>query len=244
MATRYQWLILQDGNLPLQPDGGVTSAPHQCTTTLVWPCDSSPTRHNSLVIDPCFTSAGYAEADRRLQQLGASWNDIGTYFESHLHLDHCLLVPQNPTAWSWLRARSQSFAGWSAYDHARSPLRDLELVPCPGHAPELLAVRIQHPLGEVWIVSDAILSRQWLTAWQYYWPNIYDSQEVRETWRSVARILAWADWIVPGHGPPFRVDMELLTELAAGFPGAEQHLACSDVLQTLEERSLRLRSVL
>lgn len=239
MTQHYQWLILQDGQLPLQPDGTITAVPHQCTTTLVWPVESPPTRHHSLLVDPCFTAGGFAEANGRLQQLGACWQDIGCYFESHEHYDHCLLVPQNASAWSWLRARSQTFAGWSVYDPACKPLPDLELVPCPGHAPELRAVRFPSPLGEVWITSDAILSRQWLAAWQYYWPNVYDEQEVRQTWRSVARILATADWIIPGHGPPFRVDLELLTELIANFPQAEYQRDCPDVLRTLQSRAWR-----
>ena len=39
---KYQWTILQDGHLPLQLDGRVSSEEHVCTVTLIWPLDALP----------------------------------------------------------------------------------------------------------------------------------------------------------------------------------------------------------
>ena len=66
--------------------------------------------------------------------------------------------------------------------------------------------------GTTWIVGDAILGEDWLRAWRYYWPNGYGPDEIVETWRSVARILSMADVVIPGHGPPFRVDISLMSD--------------------------------
>jgi hypothetical protein len=81
-----------------------------------------------------------------------------------------------------------------------------------------------------------VLDRQWLEAWQYYWPNGYAMPEIVETWRSVAKIVATADTIVPGHGPPIRVDAELVHGLAQGFTNAEYARECPDVLASLKRR--------
>ena len=82
---RYQWAILQDGQLPLKVDGRVTREQHLCTVTLIWPRAASPSRDNSLIVDPCFSADTIVEAEARLQQLDASLDSIGYFFETHGH---------------------------------------------------------------------------------------------------------------------------------------------------------------
>jgi hypothetical protein len=62
----YQWLILQDGSLPLKADGRRNAEEHVCTSVLVWPAGSAPTSQNSLLVDPCFSRSGMQLAQQRL----------------------------------------------------------------------------------------------------------------------------------------------------------------------------------
>jgi hypothetical protein len=55
--------------------------------------------------------------------------------------------------------------------------------------------------------------------------------------RSVARIVARAESIIAGHGPPFHVDADLLPVLIQRFSCPEYASQYSDVLDALERRS-------
>ena len=241
MSTRlaqYSWLILQDGNLPLRPDRQITTAGHVCTVTLIWPHGERPTCDNSLVVDPCFSSRGWRTAIERLASVGATPADIGFYYECHRHGDHRLYVPDDRLHVS----RGRDDLSWKSLDQQRPAFPGVAFPHCPGHAEELRAVQFLDQLGELWIASDAVLDRHWLDAWQYYWPNGYAMPEIVETWRSVAKIVATADTIVPGHGPPILVDAELVHGLAQGFSNAEYARECPDVLATLKRCYEELRS--
>lgn len=227
---RLQWSILQEGNLPLRPDRRAIPGAHICTVVLIWPEGRPPARDNALVIDPCFNVRGWEAAVGRLADLGAAPTDIGFYFECHPHGDHRLLIPgQDPLA----SGRCSDELTWERLDDPASHLPAIEIVSCPGHHARMRCLRFSDQEGEVWIASDAVLDREWLVAWEYYWPNQYSMPDVIETWKSVARIVAAADVIVPGHGAPIRVDAELLHELVERFPLAEYAAECPDVLATL-----------
>lgn len=237
---RHQWLILQDGNLPLCPDGQLTATEHVCTATLVWPDGEPLTQENSVVIDPCFSSTGWQTALQRLASIGATPADIGFFFEGHQHADHRLQIPQ---ANSFLQWRRSNRVNWQRLDARSTGLPDIASVACPGHEVDLHALQFQNHSGQVWIASDAVLNRDWLVTWGYYWPNIYSGQEIVATWKSVAKIVVAADTIIPGHGPPIYVDAELLTELIKRFPGAEYANRCPIVPRMLKRRLAQLRCI-
>jgi glyoxylase-like metal-dependent hydrolase (beta-lactamase superfamily II) len=240
----YQWLILQDGRLPLTPRGRHEPVEHVCTATLVWPADGPPSPANSLVVDPCFTASGLREATERLSARGLTFDHIGYYLESHPHYDHVLQVPEPALRFGQPGFRLESVARWrQVANDVPHILPDVEALSLAGHAPDLTALRIATAEGEVWVVADAILNRNWLTAWMFYWPNGYDRFEIAETWRSVARILATADVVIPGHGPPIRVDAGLVEELVEGFPRAKCAGDCPEVVERLRERLGRLNSI-
>lgn len=231
----YQVLVLQTGSLPLRPDGTITSVPHACTATLVWREDESPTPGNSVVIDPAFNAAGWRQAEAAIQQRGGGMESIGQFFETHGHADHVFEVLDS-------RARAAADAlGWRA---ARAPARlaepigwpGISALPCPGHAPDLRALEVPTGDGRVAIAGDAILDREWLLAWEVYWPNGYGVEEIVETWRSLAALLERAEIVVPGHGPPIRIDAELLENLLASFPVAAHSADCPDVPIRLRRR--------
>lgn len=237
----YQWILLQNGSLPLKPDQQFTSEPHVCSATLVWPVDTAPAETNSLVVDPCFSTSGLTFAVRQLSALGASLEDIGFFFETHGHGDHVLNIrPRSSAAsshWSTRQWRRWTVSAQQDLDATRG----IQPISCPGHADDLQALRFATREGETWIVGDAILDLQWLRLWQYYWPNMYGRDDVLQTWRTVAEILAHANVVIPGHGPPFAVDAALLEELVGGFTHAEHHEHCADVVDRLRHRLAALR---
>jgi glyoxylase-like metal-dependent hydrolase (beta-lactamase superfamily II) len=233
----YQWLILQDGSLPLKPEGRRSEEEHVCTSTLLWPAGTNPTRANSILIDPCFNAAGWEGAERRLRERDFGWDCIGFYFETHQHYDHVLRLPARESTAQTRCFASGTQPGWIRLTQDElSSFPGISLVSCPGHAPDLRALRCDTADGEIWIVGDAILDREWLVRWMFYWPNRYEGSEVAETWRSVSTILETASMVIPGHGPPILVDAELLQGLLEHFPKAFQSPKCPEVASSLRRR--------
>lgn len=224
MTMSYQWIILQTGSLPLRPNGRRQSCHHACTSVLVWPEGQTPTADNAVLTDPCFTLSGHHGAAFVLRQLGTSFAELAQVFETHQHGDHMLYLPPPESPLHFRAFRPGTLDG-------------LRLVPCPGHSEDMTALDFTSAGRAVWVVGDAVLDEEWLRAWGYYWPNAYDAAEVVQTWRSVARIVAAADTIVPGHGPPFDVTPALARELLAAFPRAEFAASCPDVAETLRRRA-------
>jgi len=234
---RCQWLIIQNGSLPLRPDGRTELVEHICTSTLVWPADGEPSTANSIVVDPCFGSSGFENAVRRLSDMNASLGDIGYCLETHQHYDHVSNLTMAGSPLTECDVESGNMPRWVPVGPDDSmPLPGVELVNCPGHDPDLMALRFDAVDGETWIVGDAILDQQWLLAWLFYWPNRYLRDEIVETWRSVAKILETAQVVIPGHGPPIHVDADLLQTLIDRFPHAPHADRCPDVVEALRNR--------
>ncbi len=222
---RFQWAILQHGSLPLRPSGAISHAvEHRCTCTLLWPEKESPSPRNTVLADPCFTVDGYNAAFGLLHELHLSLEHAGRVFVTHQHMDHLPGWPGEP---SDLRL-------WP-FDPAAAP-DGLRAVHCPGHEAGLYALVFRSDADEeVWVVGDAVLDEDWLSAWGCYWPNGYAREEIIETWRSVAKIVASADTIVPGHGDPIRVTPFLVRQLIERFPKSFA-LECPEVISVLESR--------
>ncbi len=227
----YRWLILQDGSLPINPDGTRNvGTPHRCTCTLVWPEGASPAPGDTLVVDPSLDGPGYGEAVLRLRTVGIAWQGVGRHLVTHPHGDHRV------------RGRETDLCGCGQVFAVREAgeLSGLQVVPCPGHHERHVAVRFASRDGDTWVTGDAILGEDWLRAWQYYWPNGYRREEIAQTWRTVAAVLSHADLVIPGHGPPVRVTRELLADLIEGFGRAEYHKDCLEVRGLLEGRMGRM----
>ena len=238
---RYQWTILQDGQLPLKVDGRVTREPHLCTVSLIWPQATTLSPANSLIVDPCFSEDTIEDAETRLQQVDASLDRIGYFLETHGHFDHKLLVPRGTSARKRAGVTKRRAPKWKPLSENRGAFPGVDVIACPGHAADLQVLSFRGANGVVCVVSDAILNREWLLAWQYYWPNVYAPAEIMETWRSLGNILTIADTVIPGHGPPISVTAELLRELIDSFPRAEYGSRCPEVVGVLNQRLEDLR---
>lgn len=231
-ASFYQWMILQEGQLPLLPDGRVLPlAEHVCSVILIWPIDEKPQPSNSLIVDPCFSARGYRLAKHKLSQIGASLLDIGFFFVTHGHSDHVLHCPDYDVSSAW-QAFDPGTEGVFSGIHSKA---------CPGHHPDLLSLHFASDKGETWVVSDAILNVTWLHAWKYYWPNGYHREEIIQTWQSIALILSQAQVAIPGHGKEIRVTDSLLEKLIANFSCVADAAECSDVIESLNQRRLALK---
>ena len=230
-GQRYHYFLLQRGTLPLSPNGNVDyTLEHRCSSVLIWPEGESPSSQNTLLTDPCFTAQGLSNAKRVLARFGLQFTDIGEIFITHRHGDHLPTIPSHQHALHVRERASVSLSG-------------VTTVPCFGHATDLHALVFCSISGEnVWVVGDAILNLAWLSAWKYYWPNLYGSHEIVQTWESVARILSRADVVIPGHGGLITITATLLEELIATFPRAEYTEKCRDVESLLGERLQHLRA--
>jgi glyoxylase-like metal-dependent hydrolase (beta-lactamase superfamily II) len=227
-STRYNWLIVQTGQLPLRPDHHIDFAvEHRCTSTLIWPDGAQAADDNTLITDPCFTADGFREAAARLVEQGLSFRVISHAFATHPHGDHMPHLPAIAPP-----GRFRLLPSDSEY-----PLAGLSVVRCPGHHPLLMALVFTATGGQsVVAAGDAVLDEEWLRAWAYYWPNGYSPADVVETWRSAARIVTEADIIIPGHGPAFAVTADLGRDLLASFPAAPYADQCPDVADRLRAR--------
>jgi glyoxylase-like metal-dependent hydrolase (beta-lactamase superfamily II) len=224
MTPLYQFRILQTGELPLRPDGHVElRVEHRCTSVLVFPAGERASPDTCLATDPCFTDRGAVPAREAFEAAGVPMDRLRRAFVTHGHHDH---LPRFP--------RGRGPGNVTLYPEG-PPLPGLALVPLPGHSADMRALVFPSAEGEVWVVGDAVLDREWLEAWGFYWPNLYGPDEIVQHWRSVARLLR-ADAIVPGHGAPIRVTGELLDRLLADWDRAEYGERCPDVRAALEAR--------
>lgn len=223
---RYQWEILQPGGLPLRPNHQVDArAIHICTSLLLWGENEMQTPTNTLITDPCFLGPHVPDLVRRLQSIGMTLPDIGHFFVTHPHHDH---MPQMNML---LRLTGMAF------QPDLPGFADLHKVACPGHDRHLQALTFRDTQDqEIWIVGDAILDQDWLLQWQYYYPNRYEREAIIETWRSVAKICASADRIIPGHGGIIEVSEVLIRCLLDRFPQAQYAKDCPEVAEILKTR--------
>lgn len=167
----------------LQP--GVTS-----TCTLVRDDDLA------IVFDPGMVES-QADLLRPLAELGLGPADITDVVLSHHHPDHCLNAGLFPGArvhdhWAVYRG-----ADWDSVDaEGRALTQSVHLIRVPGHTPEDIALIAGTSDGVV------VLTHLWWTAdGPAVDPYAPDREVLR---RSRERVLAVADRVVPGHGPPFR----------------------------------------
>jgi glyoxylase-like metal-dependent hydrolase (beta-lactamase superfamily II) len=224
---RYELQVLQRGGVKLRPDGRVRAyIEHLCTSVVLWPEGTIPDLDNSLIVDPCFNKKNLLKAAKCLEGLGGAMDRIGRFFVTHNHWDH---LPNNLV--------DESMVHWVPFScDEKGPFPGVRCHPCPGHSADSRALVLDTQHGQCWIVGDAIIDKDWLLQWCYYWPNGYNAEQVVQTWRSVASILSEADVIVPGHGNAFRVTIGVVEEVLFNWPRADFSSLCPGV-----EKSLRLR---
>jgi glyoxylase-like metal-dependent hydrolase (beta-lactamase superfamily II) len=153
-------------------------------------------RELAVVIDP-----GLAPSQESilapLRELGLGPDDVTDVVISHHHPDHCLNVALFPPARVHDHWAIYDFAGrWDDVDcEGRVLSPSIQLIRTPGHTEEDLSTVAGTPDGIV------VLTHLWWTeAGPAEDPYAPDAAVLHA---SRARVLAFADLVVPGHGAPF-----------------------------------------
>lgn len=149
-----------------------------------------------IVIDPGL-SPSQASILKPLAALGVAPTDVTDVVISHHHPDHTLNVALFPAARVHDHWAIYDFGGrWDNVDaEGRHLAPSVHLIRTPGHTEEDISTVVGTPDGVVVFThlwwTDAIPDED---------PYAPDSQILHA---SRARVLAFADLIVPGHGEPF-----------------------------------------
>lgn len=141
----------------------------------------------SLILDP-------------LAALGVAPDDVTHVFLTHHHPDHAINVAMFPNAWvidSWARYKDDLWLDHDGDGWQLSPNATLWLT--PGHSNEDATLLVSAEDGtwamtHLWWLSDRT-------------PEIdpYSPDQAKLDANRI-RVLEVADWVVPGHGEPFRVE--------------------------------------
>jgi len=132
----------------------------------------------------------------KLAAEGLTVNDINLVFITHSHLDHYRNVGLFPTApvlefWG-------IWSGDKVVDRPRNLDPDIEVVSTPGHSTDSLTLLVATESGKIAICGDVF----WKEGQPLVDPYASDPDALEKSRQTV---LASADWIIPGHGPMFRV---------------------------------------
>jgi glyoxylase-like metal-dependent hydrolase (beta-lactamase superfamily II) len=171
-----------------------------CTCTLL-----SVTQHRVL-IDPSLADPTVmaAELDRRS---GLAPRDIDLVVVTHGHGDHHAGLACFPDA-TWMAAPpvAEALNDGQRYAKELVPIdgrvcEGVELFPTPGHTPDHHSLRFTCDGARVVVAGDAVLTRDFFKDRRGY----FNSIDPALASRTIERIAAEADLVVPGHDNYFRV---------------------------------------
>jgi glyoxylase-like metal-dependent hydrolase (beta-lactamase superfamily II) len=146
-----------------------------------------------IVIDT--SSSEYRERiEERLREFDIDPNDVEVVISTHNHIDH--------RANNDLFPKARLISG--PLGKGEDPMRlfpGIQIVRTPGHTPESISVFVEAEKRYA-IVGDAIPTHSNFLKWVV--PNVnYDPDLAL---KSMERIAAFAEVIIPGHDGPFRTD--------------------------------------
>jgi glyoxylase-like metal-dependent hydrolase (beta-lactamase superfamily II) len=203
MAVR-QWDVIIIGNTSRNRYWGEGDEkpvrPAVCTTTLIT-CDGM-----RLIADPAF-----AEADRMAFELdrrtGLKPADVDAVFVTHSHSDHYAGLGSFPHA-EWLAAPgvAREINDSGAYPRTVKPAADrigddVSVIPTPGHTPDHHSLLFECGGLRIVVAGDAVMRRDFFEDRRGY----FNSADPELASRTIERLAAMADIIVPGHDNYFLV---------------------------------------
>ena len=150
---------------------------------------------------------------RELEKEGIRPEGIDIVFLTHVHLDHVANVNLFKESLVLCKYRGGEYPGQTHHPKTGRTVRtelqdgtriaeDVELMLTPGHSDDMVSLVVDTPDGKVVIAGDAIPSEEWADMALQPNPTVV---EVDGFNRSRRKILAVADYVVPGHGSLFRV---------------------------------------
>ncbi|TAK95690.1 MBL fold metallo-hydrolase [Patescibacteria group bacterium] len=145
---------------------------------------------------------------------GLKITDIDSVVLTHLHLDHSTNVFLFPQAKIFLRFINSNYPGQfqklnegtlERFDLSKDfSVEDVALIETPGHSIDHLSIVVKTQQGVVVIAGDAIPNIEWIDTQKKPNPDFVYSVEKFDESRN--KILQLADFIIPGHGPMFKID--------------------------------------
>jgi glyoxylase-like metal-dependent hydrolase (beta-lactamase superfamily II) len=157
---------------------------------------------------PANDEANWRRLQARLGEAGVDPAEIAKVFLTHLHRDHAGNLERFPGArWYCPRLALDGYRGsggerFIPLDEGDRLTRDVVLLVTPGHTRGHGSLLWCAGGVRIAVAGDAILNLAWLQSghiWRFN-GDFYDEAAARE---SMARLLAAADLVIPGHGEPF-----------------------------------------
>ena len=134
--------------------------------------------------------------------------DIDLIFLTHYHLDHILnirLFPEKDILDGELIYRDDKEIEFSG----KIPNTKIQVIETPGHANEHASLLIETDNGKIviagdvfWWTDDEKQKTDYKSLIEHKDPYVKDEIALKE---SRKKVLELADWVIPGHGPMFKV---------------------------------------
>lgn len=193
----YEVIVLFDGYSDVA-DNGYRS---NCSCTLI----KSPT--NNIIVDT-MTAWDGEKLISKLQEHDLECSDINYVICTHGHSDHvgCNYLFTNAYIHiiGYCISNNDLYLECNFKDGEEYVINDyIKIIPTPGHTLQDVSVLVDTNQGIIAITGDLFENEKDLVD-DSIWKNAgSDSEELQLINR--AKILEMADWIVPGHGPMFKV---------------------------------------
>ncbi len=149
-----------------------------------------------MVVDPgCLESQELLI--EKLKQEGLTIDDVNIVCITHSHIDHYRNIGMFP------KAKTLEYYGlWEAniVDEWKEQFTDdIKIIKTPGHNYDAITLLVKTDKGIVAICGDVF----WRENQPKDDPYASDKEKLQE---SRKKVLELADWVIPGHGPMFKVE--------------------------------------
>ena len=169
--------------------------------------------HSNILVD----TGSFLDKEPLLHELvkeDLAPEDIDVVIITHLDLDHIVNIHLFRNAKIFCKFRGGEYPGQTHFPSEGSLERtdilkkdlidkDIEIILTPGHAEDMISVIVNTPGGKVVVAGDAFPSKEWMDPDRQPSEILTDVEKFNE---SRKKILAIADYIVPGHGEMFKVE--------------------------------------
>ena len=164
----------------------------------------------NIIVDPGYLT-DQAKILEELAKNSLKQSDIEIVFLTHSHIDHASNVSLFPQAHIYCKLKN----GYPGQFHVPAEgylqrteikdglmlAKDVEFLLTPGHTNDHVSLIVATPDGKVVVAGDALPNQNMIDIEKK--PFLYD--DIDEYDNSRRKILAVADYIVPGHGNIFKV---------------------------------------
>ncbi|MEW6294944.1 MAG: MBL fold metallo-hydrolase [Candidatus Diapherotrites archaeon] len=152
-------------------------------------------RNIIMVVDPGILEDQSMLAGK-LREEGLSINDVNIVCITHSHIDHYRNIGMFP------KAKTLEYYGlWdknTVEDWKEQFTKDIKIIKTPGHNYDCISLLVKTDKGIIAIVGDVF----WKENFPADDPYASNKKELKESRR---KVLAVADYIIPGHGRMFKV---------------------------------------